>query len=120
MLVTGFDDRQGCGYVLRTGSARHRARPGHAARASQRRRRAGHAELAAALRDALVRNPVASLGWNGPTVPLTLEDAAVLAWLRNNLGGVLTVAGGPRPTRAGGARPRGALGDGVPASGRSS
>ena len=24
-------------------------------------------ELAAALRDALVRNPVASLGWNGPT-----------------------------------------------------
>ena len=53
-------------------------------------------ELAAALRDALVRNPVASLGWNGPTVPLTLEDATVLAWLRNNLGGVLTVAGGPQ------------------------
>ena len=47
------------------------------------------------LSDALVRNPVASLGWNGPTVPLTLEDATVLAWLRNNLGGVLTVAGGP-------------------------
>ena len=43
-----------------------------------------------------MRNPVASLGWNGPTVPLTLEDATVLAWLRNNLGGVLTVAGGPQ------------------------
>ena len=42
------------------------------------------------------RNPVASLGWNGPTVPLTLEDTTVLAWLRNNLGGVLTVAGGPQ------------------------
>jgi hypothetical protein len=67
-------------------------------------------ELAAALRDGLVRNPVASLGWNGPTVPLTLEDTTVLAWLRNNLGGVLTVAGGPRPTRAGGGRPDGDLG----------
>jgi hypothetical protein len=36
------------------------------------------------------------LSWNGPTVPLTLEDPTVLAWLRNNLGGVLTVAGGPQ------------------------
>ena len=54
-------------------------------------------ELAAALRDALVRNPVAQLGWGGPTVPLTLDDPTVLAWLRHSLGGVLTVAGGPPP-----------------------
>ena len=52
-------------------------------------------ELAAALRDALVRNPVAQLGWGGPTVPLTFDDTTLLAWLRHTLGGVLTVAGGP-------------------------
>ena len=96
MLVTGFDDRQGCGYVLRTGPHATEPAPG-----TQPVRHNGIVvlatpELAAALRDALVRNPVASLGWNGPTVPLTLEDATVLAWLRNNLGGVLTVAGGPQ------------------------
>jgi hypothetical protein len=28
-------------------------------------------------------------------VPLTLDDATVLAWLRYTLGGVLTVVGGP-------------------------
>ena len=28
-------------------------------------------------------------------MPLTLDDPTVLAWLRNTLGGVLTVAGGP-------------------------
>ena len=96
MLVTGFDDRQGCGYVLRTGPHAAEAAPG-----TQPVRHNGVVvlatpELAAALRDALTRNPVALLSWNGPTVPLTLEDPTVLAWLRNNLGGVLTVAGGPQ------------------------
>ena len=96
MLVTGFDDRQGCGYVLRTGP--HAAEP---APGVQPVRHNGVVvlatpELAAALRDALVRNPVASLSWNGPNVPLTLDDTTVLAWLRHNLGGVLTVAGGPQ------------------------
>jgi len=95
MLVTGFDDRQGCGYVLRTGP--HAVEP---AAGTQAVRHEGVVvlatpELAAALRDALARNPVALLGWGGPAVPLTLDDATVLAWLRHNLGGVLTVAGGP-------------------------
>ena len=95
MLVTGFDDRQGCGYVLRTGPHATEASPG-----VQPVRHDGVVvlatpELAAALRDALVRNPVAQLGWSGPTVPLTLDDATVLAWLRHTLGGVLTVADGP-------------------------
>ena len=97
MLVTGFDDRQGCGYVLRTGPHAAEPTPG-----TQPVRHNGVVvlatpELAAALRDALVRNPVAQLGWGGPVVPLTLDDATVLAWLRNTLGGVLTVAGGPPP-----------------------
>jgi hypothetical protein len=95
MLVTGFDDRQGCGYVLRTGPHATEPTPG-----TQVVRHNGIVvlatpELAAALRDALVRNPVAQLGRSGPVVPLTLDDATVLAWLRNTLGGVLTVAGGP-------------------------
>ena len=102
MLVTGFDDRQGCGYVLRTGP--HAVEPGPGGQAV---RHGGVVvvatpELAAALRDALVRNPVAQLGWGGPTVPLTLDDATVLAWLRYTLGGVLTVVGGPPDPR----RPR--------------
>ena len=95
MLVTGFDDRQGCGYVLRTGP--HAAEPSPGTQPVRHNGVAGLAtpELAAALRDALVRNPVALLSWNGPQVPLTLDDATVLAWLRYTLGGVLTVSGGP-------------------------
>jgi hypothetical protein len=96
MLVTGFDDRQGCGYVLRTGPHAAEPAPGTVPVRHNGVVVLATPELAAALRDALVRSPVASLGWNGPTVPLTLEDATVLAWLRNNLGGVLTVAGGPQ------------------------
>jgi hypothetical protein len=95
MLVTGFDDRQGCGYVLRTGPHAAEPTPG-----TQQVRHNGIVvlatpELAAALRDALVRNPVTQLAWGGPVVPLTLDDPTVLAWLRHTLGGVLTVAGGP-------------------------
>ncbi len=97
MLVTGFDDRQGCGYVLRTGPHAAEPTPG-----GQPVRHDGIVvlatpELAAALNDALVRNPVAQIGWGGPVVPLTLDDPTVLAWLRYTLGGVLTVAGGPPP-----------------------
>jgi hypothetical protein len=95
MLVKGYDDRQGCGYVLRTGPHAAQPVPG-----TQPVRHLGVVvlatpELAAALRDALVRNPVAQLGWGGPTVPLTFDDNTLLAWLRHTLGGVLTVAGGP-------------------------
>jgi hypothetical protein len=97
MLVTGFDDRQGCGYVLRTGPHATEPAPGTQPVRQNDIVVLATPELAAALRDALVRNPVALLGWSGPTVPLTLDDATVLAWLRYNLGGVLTVAGGPPP-----------------------
>jgi hypothetical protein len=54
-------------------------------------------EVAAALRDALARNPVAQLSWTGPEVPLTLDDRTLLAWLRHTVGGVLTVSGDPGP-----------------------
>jgi hypothetical protein len=52
MLVTGFDDRQGCGYVLRTGPHAAEPTPG-----TQQVRHNGIVvlatpELAAALRDA--------------------------------------------------------------------
>jgi hypothetical protein len=95
MLVTGFDDRQGCGYVLRTGPHAGEATPGTQAVRHNGIVVLATPELAAALRDALTRNPVAQMYRGGPMVPLTLDDATVLAWLRHTLGGVLTVAGGP-------------------------
>jgi len=96
MIVTGFDDRQGCGYVLCTGPDAATALPGGeevshlgvAVRATP--------ELAAQLRDALRNRPTALLGWQGPRVPLTLEDGTLLAWLTYDVGGVLSVRGGPR------------------------
>lgn len=97
MLVTGYDDRQGCGYVLATGSHARDAGPGWQAVSHRGLVVRATPELAAALRDALARDPVAQLGWTGPEVPLTLDDATVLAWLRYTLGGVLTVTGGPDP-----------------------
>ena len=102
MVVTGYDDRQGCGYVLSTGRGRRRIR-----------RRAPRAvshegvlvrctpELATTLRDALTRRPVTRLSRTGPEVPLTLDDPTVLAWLTHYVGGVLTVSGGPGPRIAG-------------------
>jgi hypothetical protein len=87
MVVTGYDDRTGCGYVLSTGPD---ATPTPGARPVTH-------ELAATLRDALTYRAVALLGWSGPEVPLTLDDRTVLAWLRHTVGGVLTVAGGPGP-----------------------
>lgn len=95
MVVTGYDDRTGCGYVLSTGPDAAAPAPG-----TVPVRHAGVTvlatpELAASLRDALVHRPTAMLGWGGPEVPLTLDDAIVLAWLRFTVGGVLTVSGGP-------------------------
>lgn len=95
MVVTGYDDRHGCGYVLSTGAdaattAAHTqvlTHDGVSVRATT--------ELAAALRDALTHHPVALLGWSGPEVPLTFDDRVLLAWLRHTVGGVLTVSGGP-------------------------
>jgi hypothetical protein len=96
MVVTGYDDRTGCGYVLSTGpdatptpGARPVTHDGITVLATP--------ELAATLRDALTYRAVALLGWSGPEVPLTLDDRTVLAWLRHTVGGVLTVAGGPGP-----------------------
>lgn len=97
MIVTGYDDRQGCGYVLSTGADAANGLPngevvnhdGVSVRATP--------ELAAVLRDALANRPTALLGWQGPRVPLTLEDPTLLAWLTHDVGGVLSVRGGPAP-----------------------
>jgi hypothetical protein len=96
VIVTGYDDRQGCGYVLRTGADATDGVPvgeevshaGIVVRATP--------ELAAMLRDALRNRPTALLSWQGPRVPLTLEDATLLAWLMHDVGGVLSIRGGPR------------------------
>ena len=97
MVVTGYDDRAGCGYVVSTGRDAAGALPG-----AQAVRHGGITvlatpEIAAALRDALTRHPVTPLSWQGPEVPLTLDDRTLLAWLRHAIGGVLTVAGDPGP-----------------------
>lgn len=97
MIVTGYDDRRGCGYVLRTGPDALDGVPlgedvrfdGVVVRATP--------ELAALLRDALRYRPTALLGWQGPRVPLALDDATLLAWLTHDVGGVLSVRGAPRP-----------------------
>lgn len=92
MVVTGYDERSGCGYVLRTGSD---IDGGGVTVAHRGLRVSATTELAAMLRDALARHPLVQLGWAGPEVPLTLDDPTMLAWLQNSVGGVLTVAGGP-------------------------
>jgi len=99
VVVTGYDDRCGCGYVLRTGRDAVFTGPGIQVVSHAGVSVAATVELAAVLRDALVRNPVALLGWTGPEVPLTLDDPTVLAWLRHTVGGVLIVTGdsGPNP-----------------------
>jgi hypothetical protein len=101
MIVTGYDDRQGCGYVLRTGADAAAAIPvgeevtyeGITVRCTP--------ELAAMLRDALLNRPTALLSWQGPRVPLTLDDSTILAWLMHDVGGVLSVRGAPRPPAVG-------------------
>jgi hypothetical protein len=95
VVVTGYDERFGCGYVVSTGPDASDAPPntvvvdhgGASVRLTP--------ELAVSLRDALANNPVAQLSWTGPQVPLTLEDAVLLGWLRHTVGGVLTVSDEP-------------------------
>ncbi|GAA1273826.1 hypothetical protein GCM10009609_41130 [Pseudonocardia aurantiaca] len=97
MIVTGFDDRQGCGYVLRTGADASEALPGGQDLRHEGKVARMTAELAAALRDALANNPTAMLGWQGPRVPLTFDDATLLAWLTYDVGGVIAVRNPPPP-----------------------
>jgi hypothetical protein len=103
MIVTGFDDRQGCGYVLCTGA--DDGPPGGEPVSHEGLTVRATPELAAMLRDALANRPTALLGWQGPRVPLTLDDATLLAWLSHDVGGVLSVRGdpGPHPHAPGGA-----------------
>ena len=95
MVVTGYDDRQGCGYVLSTGPDAADAAPGSQAVSHEGVIVLATPELAATLRDALAHRPTALLSWSGPQVPLTLEDTVLLSWLRYDIGGVLTVENAP-------------------------
>lgn len=97
MVVTGYDDRNGCGFVLSTGADATPPAPGGQTVTRDGVTVLATPELAASLRDALTYRPVALLTWSGPEVPLTLDDRTVLAWLRFTIGGVLTVTGGPGP-----------------------
>lgn len=97
MVVTGYDDRHGCGYVLSTGADATAPTPHTQAVTYGDVMVRATPELAVALRDALAHRPVALLGWSGPEVPLTLDDRTLLAWLRHTVGGVLTVSGDPGP-----------------------
>lgn len=101
MIVTGYDDRQGCGYVLRTGADANDSVPGGEEVSHEGLVVKATPELAALLRDALVHRPTALLSWQGPRVPLTLEDKTLLAWLTYDVGGVLSVRGAPRPRTPG-------------------
>ena len=97
MVVTGYDDRHGCGYVLSTGPDAAESAPGAQAVSHEGLIVLATPELATALRDALAHRPVARLSWTGPEVPLTLDDATLLGWLRHEIGGVLTVSDDPGP-----------------------
>lgn len=91
MVVTGYDDRHGCGYVLRTGADIAGAPPGAQRVGCDGTTVLATPELAAMLRDALAHRPTTRLSWTGPEVPLTLDDPTVLGWLTHTIGGVLTV-----------------------------
>lgn len=95
MLVTGYDDRSGCGYVLRTGEDAEVDSSGAQRVTHEGRTVLCTPELAALLRDALANRPVARLTWSGPEVPLDLADPTILGWLRHDVGGVITVEGEP-------------------------
>ncbi len=97
MQVTGFDDRLGTGYVLSTGPHADEDVPGSRTVEHGGRTVRATDGLAAMLEDALVHRPTTRLGWGGPEVPLTLEDATLLAWLRQDIGGVVAVSGEPDP-----------------------
>ncbi|BBG04170.1 MULTISPECIES: hypothetical protein [Pseudonocardia] len=95
MQVTGFDDRLGTGYVLSTGAHADEDVPGSRVVHHGGMTVRATDGLAAMLEDALAYRPTTRLGWGGPEVPLTLEDATLLAWLRQDVGGVVAVAGEP-------------------------
>jgi hypothetical protein len=97
MIVTGFDDRHGCGYVLSTGADVAEALPG-----GQEIQHAGKVvrvtpELGALLRTALGNHATTLLSWRGPRVPLTFDDTTLLAWLTYDVGGVISVRNPPPP-----------------------
>jgi hypothetical protein len=97
LIVTGYDDRQGCGYVLSTGPDAAEGLPGGRPISHNGVTVLATPELAALLQDALDHRPTAALSWSGPRVPLTLDDTTILAWLTHDVGGVLTVKGSPTP-----------------------
>ncbi|ANY05669.1 hypothetical protein [Pseudonocardia sp. HH130630-07] len=99
MQVTGFDDRLGTGYVLSTGA--HADEDATGSRTVQHGGVTVRATdgLATMLEDALAHRPTTRLDWSGPEVPLTLTDDVLLAWLRYDIGGVVSVAGGPEDAR---------------------
>ncbi|MBO4238942.1 hypothetical protein [Pseudonocardia alni] len=97
MQVTGFDDRLGTGYVLSTGPHADEDVPGSRTVEHGGRTVRATDGLAAMLEDALAHRPTTRLGWGGPEVPLTLEDATLLAWLRQDIGGVVAISGEPEP-----------------------
>lgn len=94
MVVTGYDERSGCGYVLRTGPDMC-PDPGTSTVEHSGIRVAATHELALMLTDALNRHSLVRLCWAGPEVPLTLDDPTMLAWLEYSVGGVVTVSGAP-------------------------
>jgi hypothetical protein len=99
VLVTGYDDRTGQGYVVRTGKDLD------AAASEPGSREITHAGvtvlltdgLALLLADALAHRPTTQLGWGGPEVALTLDDHTLLAWLTDAVGGIVTVSNDPGP-----------------------
>ena len=95
MEVTGFDDRLGSGYVLSTGRHADEAVSGSRVVSHEGVSVRATDGLALMLEDALANRPVTPLSWSGPEVPLTLDDATVLAWLRHVVGGVVSVTGEP-------------------------
>lgn len=97
MVVTGYDDRTGCGYVVSSGRDVASAMSGAQTVTHGGLTVAATPEVAWALRDALENRPVALVSWSGPEIALRLDDRTLLAWLRHTVGGVLTVSGGPDP-----------------------
>jgi len=75
MVITGYDDRHGCGYVVTTGPDMPRALPGTLPVAHDGVTVLATPELAATLRDALRHRPMTLLSWQGPEVPLTWTTA---------------------------------------------
>ena len=97
MVVKGYDDRAGCGYVVRTGRDLAAMLPGAQAVRGGGITVLATPEIAASLRDVLERHPVTPLTSQEPEVPLTLDDRTLLAWLRHAIGGVLNVSSDPGP-----------------------